>query len=158
MRSFRFKNIYMHFALKKNISYIQKRSSTCAHHQIFRSLYHYQQRCVFASVWQVKLQALETNFFNMTWALSHLTRDLSFAVIFSLFCIISFPLFISSSSDQITVTFPISPKALLLSQNLLKLLPNTSVPRCRRTPGTRCTFTVLISLLPGPLPCTHSSF
>lgn len=86
-------------SLKKNRSYIQKRSSTCAHHQIFRILYHYQQRCVIASVWQVKLQALQTNFFNMTWALSHLTRDLSFAVIFSLFCIISFPLFISSSSD-----------------------------------------------------------
>ena len=40
-------------------------------------------------LWQVKLQALQTSFSNMTWALSHLTKDLSFAVIFSLFFVLS---------------------------------------------------------------------
>ena len=49
-------------------------------------------------LWQVKLQALQISFSNMTWALSHLRISLC-CYLLSLFCIINFPLFIASSSD-----------------------------------------------------------
>lgn len=97
--------------------------------------------------------ALQASFSSAPWALSGLAKDLSFAVIFSPFCIIMFPLLTALSSYKITVIFPTSPKALPLSQNRLKLLPNIYVLLYRRTPRTRCTFTVLTF----PLPCTHSN-
>lgn len=73
---------------------------------------------------------------HVPWALSHLAKDLSFAV-FPLSCIINFLLCTVSSESSKTTTLLISSKALPLSQNLLKQLPNISVPLYRRTPRTR---------------------